>query len=64
MVDELDRYLTESKIMKVRTKGVGYLPPEMVIAYSTSGPLLRASQRRALRYPTRRPLQYLSRTRF
>jgi len=43
VVDELDRYLTESEIMKVRTQGVGYLPPEVAVAYSTSGPLLRAS---------------------
>jgi NADH-quinone oxidoreductase subunit D/NADH-quinone oxidoreductase subunit C/D len=42
-IDELDRMLTESEIIKTRTIGVGYLPPEMAIAYSTAGPLLRAS---------------------
>lgn len=42
-IDELDNYLTESEIIKTRTVGVGYLPPEMAIAYSAAGPLLRAS---------------------
>ncbi|MCB9454981.1 MAG: NADH-quinone oxidoreductase subunit C [Anaerolineaceae bacterium] len=42
-VDELDQFLTDSEIIKTRTVGVGYLPPEMAIAYSAAGPLLRAS---------------------
>jgi NADH-quinone oxidoreductase subunit D/NADH-quinone oxidoreductase subunit C/D len=42
-VDELDRFLTDSEIIKTRCVGVGYLPPEMAVAYSLSGPLLRAS---------------------
>lgn len=42
-IDELDAFLTESEIIKSRTIGVGYLPPEMAIAYSAAGPLLRAS---------------------
>ncbi len=42
-VDELDRFLSDSEIIKSRTVGVGYLPPEMAIAYSAGGPLLRAS---------------------
>ncbi|PJF26342.1 MAG: NADH-quinone oxidoreductase subunit NuoD, partial [Phototrophicales bacterium] len=42
-VDELDRYLTDSEIIKERTIGVGYLPADMAVAYSASGPLLRAS---------------------
>lgn len=42
-IDELDRFLTDSEIIRTRTIGVGYLPPEMAIAYSTAGPLLRAS---------------------
>ncbi len=42
-IDELDRYLTDSEIVRSRTIGVGYLPPEAAIAYSTAGPLLRAS---------------------
>lgn len=42
-IDELDNFLTDSEIIKERTVGVGYLPPEMAIAYSAAGPLLRAS---------------------
>lgn len=42
-IDELDNYLTGSEIVRNRTIGVGYLPPEMAIAYSAAGPLLRAS---------------------
>jgi NADH-quinone oxidoreductase subunit C/D len=42
-IDELDNYLSESEIIKERTVGVGYLSPEMAVAYSTAGPLLRAS---------------------
>src|SRR5581483_577712 len=43
VVDELDRFLTSSEIIISRTQGVGLLPPEMAIAYSAAGPLLRAS---------------------
>lgn len=42
-VDELDRFLTDSEIIRARSIGVGYLPPEMAIAYSAAGPLLRGS---------------------
>jgi NADH-quinone oxidoreductase subunit D/NADH-quinone oxidoreductase subunit C/D len=42
-IDELDRFLTDSEIIRTRTVGVGYLPPEMAVAYSCAGPLLRAS---------------------
>jgi NADH-quinone oxidoreductase subunit D/NADH-quinone oxidoreductase subunit C/D len=42
-IDELDRFLTESEIVRTRSIGVGYLPPDMAIAYSCAGPLLRAS---------------------
>jgi NADH-quinone oxidoreductase subunit C/D len=42
-IDELDNFLTESEIIRERTIGVGYLPPDMAIALSTAGPLLRAS---------------------
>ncbi len=43
VVDELDRYLTSSEIIIARAQGVGLLPPEMAIAYSAAGPMLRAS---------------------
>lgn len=42
-VDELDYFLTDSEIIRSRSIGVGYLSPEQAIAYSTSGPVLRAS---------------------
>ena len=42
-VDELDNFLTDSEIIRTRTIGVGMLPPEMAIAYSAAGPLLRGS---------------------
>ncbi len=42
-IDELDRFLTESEIVRTRSIGVGYLPPDMAVAYSCAGPLLRAS---------------------
>lgn len=42
-VDELDELLSESEIIKSRCIGVGLLPADMAIAYSASGPLLRAS---------------------
>jgi NADH-quinone oxidoreductase subunit D/NADH-quinone oxidoreductase subunit C/D len=42
-IDELDNFLTDSEIIRARTIGVGYLPPEVGIAYSVSGPLLRGS---------------------
>jgi NADH-quinone oxidoreductase subunit D/NADH-quinone oxidoreductase subunit C/D len=42
-VDELDLYLTQSEIIRARCEGVGVLTPEQAIAYSTCGPVLRAS---------------------
>ncbi len=42
-IEELDRFLTDSEIVRTRTIGVGYLPPELAIAGSCAGPLLRAS---------------------
>jgi NADH-quinone oxidoreductase subunit D/NADH-quinone oxidoreductase subunit C/D len=42
-VDELDNYLSGSEIIINRCRGVGILPPEMAIAYSMAGPVLRAS---------------------
>jgi NADH-quinone oxidoreductase subunit C/D len=42
-VDELDRFLTDSEIVRTRTIGVGFLPADVAIAHSISGPLLRAS---------------------
>lgn len=42
-IDEMDRFLTESEIIRARGVGVGVLTPEEAIAYSTCGPVLRAS---------------------
>ncbi|HSF81494.1 MAG TPA: NADH-quinone oxidoreductase subunit D [Anaerolineales bacterium] len=42
-IDELDLYLTNNEIVRSRGEGVGVLTPEQAIAYSASGPVLRAS---------------------
>jgi len=42
-VDELDAYLTNSEIVRIRAEGCGVLTPEQAIAFSTCGPVLRAS---------------------
>jgi NADH-quinone oxidoreductase subunit D len=42
-IDEYEALLTENRIWQGRLKGVGYLPPETLIAMSTTGPGLRAA---------------------
>ena len=42
-LEEYDRLLTENEIVKSRAIGVGVLPPDMAIAHSAAGPLLRGS---------------------
>jgi len=42
-IDELDLYLTHNEVIRSRTEGVGVLTPQQAIAYSTCGPVLRAS---------------------
>jgi len=42
-IDEYEALLTENPIWQGRLKGVGYLPPETLIAMSTTGPGLRAA---------------------
>jgi NADH-quinone oxidoreductase subunit D/NADH-quinone oxidoreductase subunit C/D len=42
-LEQLDRYITNNEIVRSRCIGVGYLSPEDAIAYSTAGPVLRAS---------------------
>ncbi len=42
-LDEINRYLTENEILRERCEGVGILTPEMAMAYSITGPVLRAS---------------------
>jgi NADH-quinone oxidoreductase subunit D/NADH-quinone oxidoreductase subunit C/D len=42
-MDELEMYLTHNEIVKARAESVGILTAEQAIAFSTCGPLLRAS---------------------
>jgi NADH:ubiquinone oxidoreductase subunit D len=42
-IDEIDAYLTGNEIVTERMVGVGVLPPEMAIALSAGGPVLRGS---------------------
>jgi len=42
-LEEYDRYLTQNEVVRSRCEGVGVLTPEEAIAYSTAGPVLRAS---------------------
>jgi NADH:ubiquinone oxidoreductase subunit D/NADH:ubiquinone oxidoreductase subunit C len=42
-IDDLDRYLTHNEIVRMRTEGVGVLTADKAAAFSTAGPLLRAS---------------------
>ncbi len=55
VIDELERLLSDNEIIKARMQGVGLLPPEMAIAYSAAGPLLRAS---GVAYDIRRAQPY------
>jgi len=54
-IDELDAFLTESEIVKTRCQGIGVLTAEEAIAYSTGGPVLRAS---GIPYDVRRAEPY------
>lgn len=42
-IDDLDLFLTNNEIIRSRAEGVGVLTAEQAIAYSTCGPVLRAS---------------------
>jgi NADH:ubiquinone oxidoreductase subunit D/NADH:ubiquinone oxidoreductase subunit C len=42
-IDELDKYLTDNELVRSRSEGVGIITPEDAIAYSATGPVLRAS---------------------
>jgi NADH-quinone oxidoreductase subunit C/D len=53
--EEYDRLLTQNEIIRARSKGVGILPPELAVAYSTAGPVLRAS---GVPYDVRRAQPY------
>jgi NADH-quinone oxidoreductase subunit D len=42
-VDEYETLLTDNRIWKQRTVGIGVIPPDMARAWSMSGPMLRGS---------------------
>lgn len=42
-MDEYEALLLENEIIVIRSRGTGVLPPELAIACSVSGPMLRAS---------------------
>ncbi len=42
-VDEYEGLLTNNRIWKTRTIGIGVLPPELALDYGISGPMLRGS---------------------
>jgi NADH-quinone oxidoreductase B subunit len=54
-IDELDRYLSGNEIVLDRCKGIGVLTAEQAIAFSTAGPVLRAS---GVNYDIRRIAPY------
>jgi NADH-quinone oxidoreductase subunit D len=56
-IDEYEALLTENPIWQRRLKGVGYLPPETLIALSTTGPGLRAA---GIAYDNRKCFPYSS----
>ena len=56
-VDEYEALLTENRIWQGRLKGVGYLPPDVLIALSTTGPGLRAA---GVPYDNRKVFPYSS----
>jgi len=56
-LDEYDEMLTGQPIFKERTEGVGILSPELAIAMSATGPLLRAS---GVEWDLRRSMPYLA----
>ncbi len=60
-VDELDLYVTNNEVIRHRAQGVGILTAEQAIAYSASGPVLRAS---GVPYDLRRAQPYSIYNRF
>ncbi len=60
-IAELDLYITNNEVVRHRCEGVGVLTPEEAIAYSTVGPLLRAS---GVPYDLRRAQPYSIYNRF
>jgi NADH-quinone oxidoreductase subunit D len=42
-IDELEGLITTNEIVLARTRGIGIVPPDLAVAGSLSGPMLRAS---------------------
>ena len=60
-IDDLDMYITTNEVIRHRCEGVGILTPEQAIAYSSVGPVLRAS---GVPYDLRRAQPYSIYNRF
>jgi NADH-quinone oxidoreductase subunit D len=56
-VDEYETLLTQNRIWIGRTKGIGYITPEDAVAYSMTGPTLRAA---GIPYDNRKVFPYSS----
>ena len=54
-IDEYEDLLTENRVWKKRTVGIGVLPPELAVDYGVTGPLLRGS---GIAWDLRRALPY------
>jgi len=54
-VREIRDYLSDNEIFKARAVGVGFLPADMAMAYSITGPVLRAS---GVKYDVRKAEPY------
>lgn len=54
-LDMLDQLLKDNEILKARGRGVGYLPPEDLLALGVSGPMLRAA---GIKYDVRKARPY------
>ncbi len=60
-IDDLDTYITNNEVIRHRSQGVGVLTAEQALAYSTVGPVLRAS---GVPYDLRRAQPYSIYNRF
>jgi NADH-quinone oxidoreductase subunit D len=54
-LDEYEELLTNNRIWKKRTVGIGVLPPDVAIDYGITGPMLRGS---GIRWDVRKALPY------
>ena len=54
-IEEYEGLLTDNRIWKKRTIGIGVLPPETALAYGVTGPMLRGS---GIRWDLRKAMPY------